>query len=285
MNNSIFLGWLCSASSASRVHVRATSMRMACTLAFGARSTICRQSAARCLHSLGVIIVRPRAVFCDVQGSADACAYSSQRLQFRSRVAARSRREALFCRSHSPWPTKSSVLRKLLSGVAGSERDREVPPRFHWNFGGLEGKLREWVERSETTAARRFGSRQAVAMRLKYTRRALLWDRAPPRRQCVLDARFRGHDNRGLFSVIPAERAQRSESRNPVDAAARCCRIIVMPRRQCVLDAAFAGMTIAGAKRVSSGVLRHSGRASAAKREPESSITNERPAGGRASSK
>ena len=121
MNNSIFLGWLCSASSASRVHVRATSMRMACTLAFGARSTICRQSAARCLHSLGVIIVRPRAVFCDVQGSADACAYSSQRLQFRSRVAARSRREALFCRSRSPRPKKSPSLRKLLSGAACSE--------------------------------------------------------------------------------------------------------------------------------------------------------------------
>jgi hypothetical protein len=47
--------WLhCSASSASLVHVRAMSSRMPCTRMLGARSAICRQSAARSLHSAGV---------------------------------------------------------------------------------------------------------------------------------------------------------------------------------------------------------------------------------------
>jgi hypothetical protein len=47
--------WLhCSASSASLVHVRAMSSRMPCTRILGARSAICRQSAARSLHSAGV---------------------------------------------------------------------------------------------------------------------------------------------------------------------------------------------------------------------------------------
>ena len=47
--------WLhCSASSASLVHVRAMSSRMPCNRMLGVRSAICRQSAARSLHSAGV---------------------------------------------------------------------------------------------------------------------------------------------------------------------------------------------------------------------------------------
>jgi hypothetical protein len=47
--------WLnCSASSASLVQVRAMSSRMPCTRMLGARSAICRHSAARSLHSAGV---------------------------------------------------------------------------------------------------------------------------------------------------------------------------------------------------------------------------------------
>jgi hypothetical protein len=55
-------------------------------------------------------------------------------------------------------------------------------------------------------------------------RRARLSIGAAPRRRRVLDVRLRGHDNRGSFSVIPAERAQRSESRNQVNAG-RGCRV------------------------------------------------------------
>src|SRR5262245_66667473 len=39
------------------------SIRMACTLEFGARSAICRHSAAFALHSIGFITLRPRTVY------------------------------------------------------------------------------------------------------------------------------------------------------------------------------------------------------------------------------
>ena len=55
-----FSCWLSSTSSASLVHVRAISVRMACTLGLGARAAICRHSAARSRHSIGVIIMCPR---------------------------------------------------------------------------------------------------------------------------------------------------------------------------------------------------------------------------------
>jgi hypothetical protein len=54
--------WPISASSASLSQVRAMSIRMPCTLEFGASSAICRHSPARSLHLIGFITLRPRTV-------------------------------------------------------------------------------------------------------------------------------------------------------------------------------------------------------------------------------
>ena len=50
----------CSASSASRVHVRAMSIRISCTRAFGACAAIRWHSAARTLHLSAVSMAVPR---------------------------------------------------------------------------------------------------------------------------------------------------------------------------------------------------------------------------------
>ena len=53
------LGAVCSASSASRSHTRAMSVKINLTRWLCSRSAICRHSVARSLHSIAVIILSP----------------------------------------------------------------------------------------------------------------------------------------------------------------------------------------------------------------------------------
>ena len=53
------LGAVCSVSRASRSHARAMSVKINLTRWLCSRSTICRHSVARSLHSIAVIILSP----------------------------------------------------------------------------------------------------------------------------------------------------------------------------------------------------------------------------------
>jgi hypothetical protein len=101
-----------------------------------------------------------------------------------------------------------------------------------------KSRVSEWDGLLATIWCACLPHRNGSVQRRAGKRRARLSIGAPPRRRRVLDARFRGHDNRGSFSIIPAERAQRSESRNPVNAGLSGRR---PSRSRCAPDACLRG--------------------------------------------